>query len=101
MNNLNEMTDEELAIMYQEGNNKAFDELLLRKQQKLYSYIIFVVRNKEIADDIFQETFVRVITQLKSGKYANTGKFMAHMHRAQCYYGFISRTESSPGDLSK
>lgn len=106
MNNLNEMTDEELAIMYQEGNNKAFDELLLRKQQKLYSYIIFVVRNKEIADDIFQETFVRVITQLKSGKYANTGKFgawlicIAHnaimdLYREQRVHREIYQSESS------
>ena len=58
MKNLNVMTDEELAIDYVNGNNRAFDELLFRHQSKLFSYILFVVRDREIADDLFQETFV-------------------------------------------
>ena len=81
MKNLNVMTDEELAIDYVNGNNRAFDELLFRHQSKLFSYILFVVRDREIADDLFQETFVKVITKLQEGKYSPSGKFSAWMLR--------------------
>ena len=81
MKNLNVMTDEELAMDYVNGNNRAFDELLFRHQSKLFSYILFVVRDREIADDLFQETFVKVITKLQEGKYSPSGKFRAWMMR--------------------
>ena len=81
MKNLNVMTDEELAMDYVNGNNRAFDELLFRHQSKLFSYILFVVRDREIADDLFQETFVNVITKLQEGKYSPSGKFSAWMMR--------------------
>ena len=58
MKNLKDMTDEELALSYVDGNNKAFDLLLSRNQQNLFSYILFVVHDRETADDIFQETFI-------------------------------------------
>lgn len=77
MKNLNEMTDEELAMSYVNGNNKAFDLLLSRNQSKLFAYIMFVVRDHDTADDIFQETFIKVITKLQEGKYMSTGKFSA------------------------
>lgn len=69
------MTDEALALLYVEGDNKAFDELLARTQTKLFTYIMFVVRDHDTADDIFQETFVKVITKLQQGQYTNSGKF--------------------------
>ena len=69
------MSDEQLALLYVEGNNRAFDELLSRTQQKLFTYIMFVVRDHDIANDIFQETFVKVITRLQEGKYTDSGKF--------------------------
>ena len=69
------MTDEQLALAYIDGNNKAFDLLLARTQTKLFTYIIFVVRDRDVADDIFQETFVKVITRLQEGKYTDSGKF--------------------------
>ena len=53
----------------------AFDELLARNQQKLYSYILFVVRDPEVANDVFQDTFVKVITKLQEGRYTDSGKF--------------------------
>lgn len=81
MNNLFEMSDEQLALLYIDGDNRAFDLLLQRNQSKLYSYIIFVVRDRDIADDIFQETFVKVITKLHQRKYATTGKFSAWLMR--------------------
>ena len=69
------MADEALALLYVGGDNRAFDELLARNQQKLYSYILFVVRDPEVANDVFQETFVKVITRLQEGKYTDSGKF--------------------------
>lgn len=75
------MTDEELALSYADGNNRAFDLLLLRNQSKLFSYILFVVHDRETAEDIFQETFVKVITRLQNGSYATTGKFGAWIMR--------------------
>lgn len=78
---LNEMTDEELALSYVEGNNQAFDLLLSRNQSKLFSYILFVVHEQDLANDIFQETFVKVITKLQEGKYVDSGKFSAWIMR--------------------
>ena len=75
MNKLSQLTDEELAIEYVKGNNRAFDELLSRTQTGIFSYIIFIVHNKEVANDLFQETFLKAITKLKQGKYTTSGKF--------------------------
>lgn len=69
------MSDEELALLYIKGNNRAFDELLIRNQSKLFTYIMFMVKDQEIANDIFQDTFVKVITKLQEGKYTDSGKF--------------------------
>lgn len=81
MKNLEGMTDEELALSYIEGDNKAFDLLLERNQTKLFSYIMFVVRDHNLADDIFQETFVKVISTLQQGRYTVNGKFSAWIMR--------------------
>ena len=75
MKNYESMTDEMLALQYVGGDNRAFDELLTRNQKKLYAYIMFVVRDPELANDVFQETFVKVITRLQEGKYTDSGKF--------------------------
>ena len=68
MKNLNEMTDEQLAVCYMEGNNRAFDLLLQRTQNGLFTYILFVVHDNDTANDIFQETFVKAITYPCEGK---------------------------------
>lgn len=81
MENLNLMTDEELAIMYVDGDNKAFDLLLSRNQEKLFTYILFVVRDREMANDMFQETFFKVVSRLQQGKYIANGKFGAWLMR--------------------
>ncbi len=75
------MTDEELALSYVKGENRAFDELLLRNQSKIFSYILFVVRDRDTADDVFQETFVKVVVKLQQGKYVPSGKFSAWVLR--------------------
>lgn len=78
---LNEMTDEELALSYVRGNNQAFDLLLSRNQSKLFSYILFLVHEQDLANDIFQETFVKVITKLQEGRYIDSGKFSVWIMR--------------------
>lgn len=77
MKNLNELTDEQLAVLYADGNNRAFDLLLSRSEVKLFSYIMFMVHDETLANDIFQETFVKVITQLQKREYMPNGKFCA------------------------
>lgn len=81
MKHIEEMTDEELAFAYVGGDCKAFDLLLDRTKNKIFSYILFVVRDRDLADDVFQETFVKVICRLQSGQYATTGKFCAWVMR--------------------
>ena len=81
MKKFEELTDEQLAILYVKGNNSAFDELLTRTQTKLFTYIMFVVRDHDLADDIFQETFVKVITKLQQGQYTDSGKFIFWLTR--------------------
>lgn len=81
MKKLQDMTDEELALSYVDGNNRAFDLLLSRNQSKLFSYILFVVHDRETAEDLFQETFVKVIVRLQDGSYTASGKFGAWMMR--------------------
>ena len=76
MSTWKEMSDEQLALLYADGNNKAFDILLSRVQNKLFSYIFCMVKNEEIANDLFQETFIKAIMKLRNGKYKDNGKFL-------------------------
>ena len=78
---LKTMTDEELVGCYAQGNNAAFDVLLNRHKDNVYSYIYFIVRNTELAEDIFQETFVKAIITIKQGRYTENGKFRAWISR--------------------
>ena len=68
-------TDEELALLYAAGDNKAFEELLASNQQKVFDYIQFVVHDYDLSNDIFQDTFIKAIIYLQDGKYTDTGKF--------------------------
>jgi RNA polymerase sigma-70 factor (ECF subfamily) len=75
------MSDEQLALAYIDGNNKAFDELLSRNQDRVFTYIICIVKNEDLANDLFQETFLKVITKLQRRQYADTGKFSCWLTR--------------------
>lgn len=81
MQNLKQLTDEQLVAAYAGGNNEAFDTLLGRHSQRLYTYILHIVKDSALADDIFQETFVKAITTIKQGRYAESGKFSAWITR--------------------
>lgn len=81
MTELKKMTDEQLVVAYAQGNNIAFDILLNRHKTNVYSYIYFIVHSRELAEDIFQETFVKAIMTIKQGRYTESGKFRAWINR--------------------
>lgn len=81
MQKLTQLTDEQLVVAYANGSNEAFDTLLCRYQDRVYSYILHIVKNSDTADDIFQETFVKAITTIKQGRYSESGKFSAWIMR--------------------
>lgn len=70
------LTDNELITRYQEGDAECFKVLLARYQSKVYGYIFSVVKDKETADDIFQDTFYKVVYTVKSGSYKDENKFV-------------------------
>ena len=74
-------TDEELVLCYSSGNNFAFDILLERHRLAVYNYIYFIVKNRDLAEDIFQDTFIKAIVTIKQHRYTETGKFRAWISR--------------------
>lgn len=81
MKNLNQLTDDELVKLYETGNNGAFEILLSRYKSKVYSYIYLIVRNKELTEDIFQDTFIKAIATIQQGRYVESGKFLGWVNR--------------------
>ncbi len=81
MKRMNEQTDEQLVNSYLKGNNNAFDILLKRYERKVFTYIAYSVRNEEVAQDLFQDCFMRIITKLHSGLYTENGKFASWVMR--------------------
>lgn len=81
MANYPSMTDEQLVKAYAKGNNEAFDTLLKRHQDRVFNYILRIIKNEDLANDIFQETFVKAILTIKQGRYTENGKFPAWISR--------------------
>ena len=81
MNMLTMRTDEELVALYATGKDEAFDVLLERYKDRLLSYILYQVRNADVAEDIFQETFVKVVITIRDGRYTESGKFFSWVTR--------------------
>jgi RNA polymerase sigma-70 factor (ECF subfamily) len=69
-------TDFELVQLFQTGNLQAMEALVLRHKEKLYTSILFLVKDKYLAEDIFQDSFIRVIDTIRNGKYTDEGKFL-------------------------
>ena len=80
-NALSECTDEQLVQMYADGNIPAFDVLLSRYKRKVFSYIMLSVKDYDLANDIFQDTFIKAITTIRNRKYSEMGKFSAWIVR--------------------
>ena len=75
------MSDHELAELYEQGVDKAFDVLLERNQEALYAYVMRLTQDVEQANDVFQETFMKAIVCIRSHQYRATGKFSAWLMR--------------------
>src|SRR5215210_1136014 len=76
MNHLSKLSDHELITSFNAGNVNAFEALVLRHKDKLYTSIFFLVKDKYLAEDIFQDVFIRIIDTIKGGRYTEEGKFL-------------------------
>ncbi len=81
MNKLTSLADEQLVSLYTEGNNDAFDVLLNRYESKVFTYVSYFVRNREVAEDLFQDIFMRVVSTLRSDRYTEQQKFSSWLMR--------------------
>lgn len=75
------LPDDELVKYYQAGNQEAFRELLTRHQERVFKYIYLIVRNESLANDLFQDTFVKVVTFIKQHRYIENGHFLSWVIR--------------------
>lgn len=71
-----QLTDQQLITRYLEGDDRSFEELLKRHRQKIYTSIYLFVKDQSLAEDIFQEVFIKIIDTLRKGKYNHEGKFL-------------------------
>lgn len=77
-----EKSDEQLLVAeFAAGNKQAIETLIDRHRKRVYNYILMMVRDRALADDIFQETFIKVVTSLESGRYTHDGKFVSWVLR--------------------
>lgn len=78
---LNSLSDNELVQRFITGDQESLETLIVRHKSRVFSYILLIVKNQELAEDIFQETFIKVIRSLKRGKYIENGKFVSWVLR--------------------
>lgn len=81
MKELRKETDEQLVKLYEDGNDNAFDILLERHQQVIFNYILAIIHDEDVANDIFQDTFYKAIICIRSHRYTESGKFLAWLMR--------------------
>ena len=75
------LSDQDLVQAYIKGDHSAIEVLINRHRSKVYTYIILTIKNQQLAEDLFQETFIKVIQSLKAGKYRDNGKFLSWVIR--------------------
>jgi RNA polymerase sigma factor (sigma-70 family) len=73
--------DQELVQAYIKGDHSAIEVLINRHRSKVYTYILLTIKNQQLAEDLFQETFIKVIQSLRGGKYKDNGKFLSWVIR--------------------
>lgn len=74
-------TDQQLIHDYLAGNHSSLEIIISRHQKRIFGYILMVVKDKHLAEDLFQDTFIKVVHKLKSGKYKEEGKFLQWVMR--------------------
>lgn len=75
------LSDKELIGKYLQGNHASLEKLISRHQNRIFAYILMIVKNKELADDLFQDTFIKVINTIRAGSYNEEGKFLQWVMR--------------------
>ncbi len=75
------LSDSQLVLQYQSGNEKAFEVLLSRHKSKVYTAIYLIVKDRYVAEDLLQETFIKAINKMKGGNYNEEGKFQPWISR--------------------
>jgi len=75
------VSDQELISRYLSGEQSSLEQLINRHQNRVFAYILMVVKDKHLADDIFQDTFIKVVNTLRSGTYKEEGKFIQWVMR--------------------
>lgn len=75
------LTDNELVVKFISGNSEAIDTLIRRHRKRVFGYILLLVKNHAVAEDVFQDTFIKVIQSLQKGKYTENGRFMSWVIR--------------------
>lgn len=75
MKSLTNLTDQQLVHLYMEGDANALSTLVIRYKDKIFTSIYLLVKDKYLAEDIFQDVFIRIIDTLKGGRYTDEGKF--------------------------
>lgn len=78
---LQQYSDQELVKRFVQGDEPCIEVLINRHKNKVFTYIILIVKNQQLAEDIFQDTFIKVIRSLKEGKYKDNGKFVSWVIR--------------------
>jgi len=73
--------DQELVQAYIKGDQSAIEVLINRHRSKVYTYILLTIKNQQLAEDLFQETFIKVIQSLRRGKYRDNGRFLSWVIR--------------------
>ena len=69
------LSDQELVAKYLNGDNSSFELLLMRHKNKVFSFIMSKIKNRDLTEDLFQDTFIKVINSLQKGKYNEEGNF--------------------------
>ena len=75
------LSDSELVALYLKGDSKSFEALIQKHKNKIYAFILSKIRNRDLAEDVFQDTFIKVINSLQKGKYNEEGKFLPWVMR--------------------
>ena len=76
-----ELNDQDLVQAYIKGDQQAIETLISRHRSKVFTYILLTIKNTQLAEDLFQETFIKVIQSLRSGKYKDNGRFLSWVIR--------------------
>lgn len=96
-------SDSELISIYLKGENSAIDELFSRHSKRIYNYIAMMIGDRTLAEDLMQETFIRIVSYLRRGSYTENGKFLQWMLRIahNIVIDYIRTKKTPTDDISK